>query len=75
MHRHSTKRGDKRQRVNRIALVARVQLAYEQFTDAVARLREGAPHARRAVAQARHRLRLLNRAMAMMALAGNASAA
>jgi len=70
MQRKTTKSGTKAQQFNRIALVARVQLAYEQFTDACQRMRDGAPNARKAVAAARQRLQLLNRAMAMMALGG-----
>ena len=67
--------GIKRQRVNRIALVARVQLAYEQVTDAMERMRMGAPHARAALAMAKRRFNLLNRALAMMALQNTVAAA
>ena len=71
----NAKSGIKRQRVNRIALVARVQLAYEQMSDAMTKLREGAPHARTALAAAKRRFNLLNRALAMMALQNAAAAA
>ena len=68
MQRSMTKNGSKRQRFNRVTLVARVQLAYEQVTDAMDRLRSGRPEARAAVVTARRRFNLLNRALAMMAL-------
>ena len=53
MQRSMTKNGSKRQRFNRVTLVARVQLAYEQVTDAMERLRSGRPEARAAVVTAR----------------------
>jgi len=67
MQRSTSKIGNKGQ-LNRIALIARVQLAYEQVSDAMERLRAGAPDARTAVASARRRFKLLNRALAMVAL-------
>ncbi|HEY6908499.1 MAG TPA: hypothetical protein VI356_03960 [Myxococcales bacterium] len=55
-------------RQDRIQLIARVQLAYEQLKDTMQRYRDDSPRARAAVAAARRRLSLLNRALAMMAL-------
>ena len=56
------------QRLNRLQLIGRVQFAYEQVRDAMQRAHEGSPSARLAVALAKRRLDLLNRALAMMAL-------
>lgn len=56
------------EKLNRIQLIARVQLAYEQVKEAVTRASLGSPSARLAVALARRRLELLNRALAMVAL-------
>jgi hypothetical protein len=64
MHRPTT---NGQQRLNRLQLIARVQLAYEQFRDTMQRA-NGSPRARAAVASAKRRLSLLNRALAMMAL-------
>ena len=55
-------------RSNRIQLVARVQMAYEDLRDAMQRYHDNSPRARVAVAAAKRRLSLLNRALAMMAL-------
>jgi phage shock protein A len=55
-------------RQDRIQLIARVQLAYEQLKDTMQRYRDGSPRARAAIAAAKRRLSLLNRALAMMAL-------
>ena len=57
-----------RDRQARIQLIARVQLAYEQLKDTMQRYRDDSPRARAAVAAAKKRLALLNRALAMMAL-------
>ena len=66
MVRHEKKSGQ--QRLNRLQLIARVQLAYEQVRDAMQRAHRGSPSARLAVALAKRRLDLLNRALAMVAL-------
>jgi phage shock protein A len=55
-------------RQDRIQLIARVQLAYEQLKDTMQRYRDGSPRARAAIAAAKRRLSLLNRALAVMAL-------
>lgn len=55
------------QRQSRIQLVARVQLAYEQVRELMSKPRRSA-HAQAAIAHARERLQLLNRALAMIAL-------
>jgi len=56
------------QRQERIQLIARVQLAYEQLKETMQRHRGDSPRARMAIAEAKRRLALLNRALAMMAL-------
>jgi hypothetical protein len=56
------------ERLNRIQLIGRVQLAYEQLKDTMQRYHDDSPRARAAVASARRRLSLLNRALAMLAL-------
>ena len=56
------------EKLNRIQLIARVQLAYEQVKEALTRASKGSSSARLAVALARRRLDLLNRALAMVAL-------
>jgi hypothetical protein len=57
-----------RGRQDRIQLIGRVQLAYEQLKDTMQRYRDDSPRARAAIASAKRRLALLNRALAMMAL-------
>ena len=54
--------------MNRIHLIGRVQVAYENLKDTMQRYREDSPRARAAIASAKRRLTLLNRALAMMAL-------
>jgi hypothetical protein len=56
------------ERLNRIQLIGRVQLAYENLKDTMQRYRNDSPRARAAVAAAKQRLSLLNRALAMLAL-------
>ena len=56
------------ERENRIELIGRVQFAYEQLKETMQRYRDDSPKARAAVAAARHRLSLLNRALAMLTL-------
>lgn len=56
------------ERLNRIQLIGRVQLAYENLKDTMQRYRDDSPRARAAVAAAKQRLSLLNRALAMLAL-------
>jgi hypothetical protein len=56
------------ERLNRIQLIGRVQLAYENLKDTMQRYHDDSPRARAAVAAAKRRLALLNRALAMLAL-------
>jgi hypothetical protein len=56
------------ERLNRIQLIGRVQLAYENWKETMQRYHDGSPRARIAVAAAKQRLALLNRALAMLAL-------
>src|SRR3954466_14478359 len=56
------------ERINRIALIGRVQLAYEQLKETMQRYHDDSPRARAAIAAAKRRLSLLNRALAMLAL-------
>jgi len=56
------------ERLNRMQLIGRVQLAYEQLKDTMQRYHDDSPRARAAVAAARRRLSLLNRVLAMLAL-------
>jgi hypothetical protein len=55
-------------RLNRIQLIGRVQLAYEHLKETMQRYHDDSPRARAAVAAAKRRLSLLNRALAMLAL-------
>ena len=55
-------------RLNRIQLIGRVQLAYENLKETMQRYHDDSPRARAAVAAAKKRLSLLNRALAMLAL-------
>ena len=55
-------------RASRIELIGRVQMAYEHLKDTMQRYQEDSPRARAAIAAARRRLSLLNRALAMLAL-------
>jgi len=57
--------GDK---ASRIELIGRVQMAYEHLRDTMQRYHDDSPRARAAIASARRRLSLLNRALAMLAL-------
>jgi hypothetical protein len=57
-----------RDRQDRIQLIARVQLAYEQLKETMQRYHDDSPRARAAIAAAKQRLSVLNRALAMMAL-------
>ncbi|MFN2546491.1 MAG: hypothetical protein ABR567_03570 [Myxococcales bacterium] len=61
-------RHPRQERLNRIQLIGRVQLAYEQLKDTMQRYHDDSPRARAAVAAAKRRLSLLNRALAMLAL-------
>ena len=56
------------ERLNRIQLIGRVQLAYENLKDTMQRYHDDSPRAKAAVAAAKKRLGLLNRALAMFAL-------
>ncbi len=58
----------RQERLNRIQLIGRVQLAYEQLKDTMQRYHDDSPRAKAAVAAAKRRLALLNRALAMLAL-------
>ena len=57
-----------KERMNRLQLIGRVQLAYEQLKETMQRYRDDSPRARAAIASAKRRLSLLNRALAMLAL-------
>ena len=59
-------RGTRRQ--DRIQLIGRVQLAYEQLRETMQRYHDDSPRARAAIAAAKRRLQVLNRALAMIAL-------
>lgn len=56
------------ERMNRLQLIGRVQLAYEQLKETMQRYHDDSPRARAAIAAAKQRLSLLNRALAMLAL-------
>ncbi|HKB76391.1 MAG TPA: hypothetical protein VKC58_07335 [Myxococcales bacterium] len=55
-------------KASRIELIARVQMAYEHLKDTMQRYHDDSPRARAAIAAAKRRLSLLNRALAMLAL-------
>ena len=55
-------------RLNRIQLIGRVQLAYENLKETMQRYHDDSPRARAAIAAARRRLAILNRALAIIAL-------
>ena len=59
---------DQNERLERIQLIGRVQLAYEQLKETMQRYRNDSPRARAAIAAAKRRLALLNRALAIIAL-------
>ena len=59
---------DLNERLQRIQLIGRVQLAYEQLKETMQRYRDDSPRARAAIAAAKRRLALLNRALAIIAL-------
>lgn len=56
------------ERLHRIQLIGRVQLAYENLKETMQRYHDDSPRARAAVAAAKRRLAVLNRALAMLAL-------
>ena len=56
------------ERMNRLQLIGRVQLAYEHLKETMQRYHDDSPRARAAIAAAKQRLSLLNRALAMLAL-------
>ena len=58
----------KQERLNRIQLIGRVQVAYEQLKETMQRYHDDSPRARAAIEAAKRRLSLLNRALAMLAL-------
>jgi hypothetical protein len=58
----------RQERLNRLQLVGRVQLAYENMKDTMQRYTDDSPRARAAVAAARRRFSSLNRALAMLTL-------
>jgi hypothetical protein len=58
----------RQERLNRLHLVGRVQLAYENMKDTMQRYTDDSPRARIAVAAARRRFSSLNRALAMLTL-------
>jgi hypothetical protein len=55
-------------RLQRIQLIGRVQLAYEQLKETMQRYHDDSPRARAAIAAAKRRLAVLNRALAIIAL-------
>jgi hypothetical protein len=55
-------------KLQRIQLIARVQLAYEQLKETMHRYHDDSPRARAAIAAAKRRLGVLNRALAIIAL-------
>jgi len=55
-------------RLQRIQLIGRVQLAYEQLKETMQRYHDDSPRARAAIAGAKRRLAILNRALAIIAL-------
>ena len=61
-------RHPRQERLNRIQLIGRVQFAYEQLKETMQRYHDDSPRARAAIAAAKRRLALLNRALAMLAL-------
>ncbi|HEX4386034.1 MAG TPA: hypothetical protein VH083_23915 [Myxococcales bacterium] len=65
----------KQQRLNRLQLVGRVQLAYENLKDTMQRYHDDSPRARAAIASARNRFATLNRALAMLTLESMGQAA
>ena len=52
------------ERLERIQLIGRVQFAYEQLKETMQRYHDDSPRARAAVASAKRRLGVLNRALA-----------
>jgi hypothetical protein len=62
-------------RLNRLQLIGRVQVAYENLKDTMQRYHDDSPRARAAIASAKRRLHLLNRALAMLALEAAGQAA
>jgi hypothetical protein len=61
-------RHPRQERLNRIQLIGRVQLAYEQLKETMQRYHDDSPRARAAIAAAKRRLALLNRVLALLAL-------
>jgi hypothetical protein len=55
-------------RLQRIQLIGRVQFAYEQLKETMQRYHDDSPRARAAIAAAKRRLAVLNRALAIIAL-------
>lgn len=55
-------------RLQRIQLIGRVQYAYEQLKETMQRYHDDSPRARAAIAAAKRRLAILNRALAIIAL-------
>ncbi len=55
-------------RTQRLQLIGRVQFAYEQLKETMQRYHDDSPRARAAIAAAKRRLAVLNRALAIIAL-------
>ena len=55
-------------RSDRLQLIGRVQFAYEQLKETMQRYQKDSPRARAAIAAAKRRLAVLNRALAIIAL-------
>ena len=63
--RHQPRKTDRNQRIQ---LIGRVQLAYEQLKETMQRYHDDSPRARAAIAAAKRRLAVLIRALAIIAL-------
>ena len=62
-------------KTERLQLIARVQIAYEALKETMQQYHDDSPRARAAVASARRRLQILNRALALVALEVSGQAA
>ena len=65
---NKTKPAGGQAKLERLQLIARVQMAYESLKDTMQRYHDDSPRARVAVAAAKARLGVLNRALALLAL-------
>ena len=60
--------GGGQKKLQRLQLIARVQVAYEALKETMQRYHDDSPRARAAIAAAKNRLQILNRALAILAL-------